>query len=121
MPPIPAITARCRFLEAVDGDTFKAEIRLIATVRLCGEGDEQCWVPELDEPGGQEALAYVKQLEGQDGIIQIPTEKAHNLASLFSFGRLLANWWKEGEEEDLASKLVRLGFASSRKGGRLGE
>ena len=104
-----------------DGDTLTVDVTVRVNVRLCGDGtDEECWAPELREPGGIAAREHLKRLAlGQRGTLVIPIGDAQNLSQLFSLGRVLGDVWIEGHS--LSQRQIESHHASSRKGGKLGE
>lgn len=117
MTPPLGLTLPCTVLKAHDGDTATVEVRIVANVRL-----PKCWAPELSQPGGVESRDNLANAAlGAKGRLHIPMEDASNLASLFTFGRVIGDIWVDGDHESLAQRQVRTGHASSTKGGRLGE
>lgn len=105
-----------------DGDTMQVEIRVRVTVRLCGDGEKQCWSPELKEPGGIEARSSLNAfVGGTHGTLYVPMKDTTNLSQLFTFGRVLGDYWPEGSDESASQRQVRTKHASTKKGGKLGE
>jgi endonuclease YncB( thermonuclease family) len=121
-PPL-GLTLPCRVLKVHDGDTMTVEVRIVANVRLCGDGKRECWAPELKEPGGIEARDYlVGYALGNSGRLHIPIgDNASNISALLTMGRVLGDVWIAGDQESISEWMVRNRFASTKKGGKLGE
>ena len=108
-PPRPAITVPCRVVSVHDGDTVSVEIRIKANVRLLDS-----WSPELSQPGGREAAARMQRLAvGKDGLLEIPLDRAGNVADVLTLGRVLGRVWVDGR--DVGSVMVAEGFATREK------
>ena len=120
-PPL-GLTLPARITSVIDGDTVRGEARVAFTLRLCGDGEKQCWAPELKEPGGQESKQNLaREATGKDGTLHIPmADDIDNISALFSLGRVLGDFWIDGNGESLSQHQVRSGHAASRKGGTLG-
>lgn len=115
-PPL-ALCVPCKVVTVYDSDTATVvEIRVRVQVRYAA-----CWGIEKREPGGQEAAASAKLAEGKSGRLFIPLGKAKNVADLFTFGRVIGEIWIDGADESESQRMVRLGFASTTKGGQLGQ
>ena len=107
--PNPALTIPCRVVSAHDGDTVSVEIRVKANVRIL-----DCWSPELSQPGGREAAARMQRLAvGKDGLLEIPLDRADNLADVLTLGRVLGRVWVDGR--DVGAVMVAEGFATREK------
>lgn len=122
MRPQPGITARCVVTNVVDGDTVDVELRIPARVRLL-----DCWAPESRTKDADEkklGLAakqnMVVMADGRHGVVFIPTGAAHSVADVLTLDRILGLVWVDGEDDDLSTRQVEQGFASTVKGGKLG-
>lgn len=122
MQPPLGITLPCKVLKVQDGDTLTLEVRIVANVRLCGDGKRECWAPELKEPLGIESRNHLAKLAlGNAGRVHVPIgENASNLSALFTLGRVLGDVWIEEDDKSLSELQVLAGYASTRKGGQLG-
>lgn len=109
-PPL-ALVVPCTIHKIYDGDTAsKATITLDISIRYL-----KCWTPELDEPGGPEARDAAKAVEGKQGRLLIPLDKANNLSDLLTFGRVLGEFFPDDSEESESARLVRQGYATPKK------
>ncbi len=109
-PPL-ALCVPCTIHKVHDGDTAtNATITLDIQVRYL-----DCWAPELTEKGGPEARDAAKAAEGKVGRLLIPLDGANNIADLLTFGRVLGKFYPDGQEESESERLVRLGYATSKK------
>lgn len=109
-PPRPAIVVPCKVVSVTDGDTVTCEIRIRTNVRLLST-----WAKELSHPGGQEAAARMHQLAlGKDGTLEIPIDRADNLADVLTLGRVLGRVWIDGR--DVGAVMVAEGLATKTKG-----
>lgn len=110
-PPPLALCVPCEVVSVYDGDTASEVILSIsAKVRY-----DNCWAPELNQPGGQESAANAKIAEGKKGRLLIPLDKANNLSDLFTFGRVVGEIWLDGQKESESQQQVMLGFATATK------
>lgn len=109
-PPALGICVPATIIKVHDGDTATdVVIEIHCQVRYL-----DCWARELSEPGGKEAADSAKIAEGKHGRLYIPAESA-SLAGLFTFGRLLGEFWPDGADESESQRQVRLGFAGKTK------
>lgn len=109
-PPL-VLCVPCAIHKMHDGDTAtEATITLDIQIRYL-----KCWAPELSEAGGPEARDAAKLAEGKKGRLMIPLEGIHNIAELLTFGRVLGEFYPDGQEESESERLVRLGYATSKK------
>ena len=109
MAPEPGITAREIVKRIIDGDTLDVELRLPVRIRLL-----DCWAPEMSDGDGLAAKFQLERMapEGSPVIIQIPTADAHSVKDVFTFGRVLATAWREGDEFSLNDNMIDSGHAS---------
>lgn len=120
--PPQGLAVPANVVSVYDGDTMTVEIRLRVNVRLCGDGMKQCWAPELKEPGGPKSKESLQLATmGRHGTLWIPLGNATNLSQLFTLGRVLGDFWVDGEEESVSEMQVRTKHAATKKGGALGE
>jgi len=83
------------------------EVTIRARVRLL-----DCWAPELNQPGGPEAKAYlVKLANGKRAIMNVPI--GARLDDSFSFGRVLS--WLNIDGVDVSKSVVDAGHATAKK------
>lgn len=106
--PSSQLVLPARIVEVYDGDTVTVEFKLRARVRLL-----DCWAPELNQPGGNESRAALKQYEQQTALVVIPLDRASRLDDIFSFGRLLGDVVVDGKS--LAEQQVATGNAKRQK------
>lgn len=109
-PPL-ALCVPCEVVKVYDGDTAS---EVILSVRVTVRYDN-CWAPELNQPGGKESAASAKLAEGKKGRLFIPIDNANNLSDLFSFGRVVGEIWLDGEKESESQQQVMLGHATVTK------
>lgn len=123
MQPPLGLTLPCTILKVHDGDTLTVEVRIVANVRLCGDGKRECWAPELSEPGGIQSRDHLAGMAlGSSGRLHIPIgDKASNISALLTMGRVLGDVWVDDSAESLSEWQVRTYHASTKKGGRPGE
>lgn len=115
-PPL-SLCLPCVVDKVHDGDTAtKVTISVPVQVRY-----DNCWAPELKQPGGIEARDNAKLAEGKHGRLFIPISDANNLADLFTFGRVVGEIYLDGVPESESKRQVKAGHASTTKGGKLGE
>lgn len=115
-PPL-GLSIPARIISAHDGDTATdVVIEVHVQVRY-----DNCWAPELSQPGGPESAASAKQAQGKHGRLFIPLNNPIDLWKLFTFGRVLGEFWPDGANESESQRQVRLGFASTTKHGELGK
>lgn len=110
-PPALGLTVPATIKTVHDADTATdVVIELHIQVRYL-----RCWGRELSEPGGPEAAASAKQTEGKRGRLFIPLNSNLELWKLFTFGRVLGEFWPDGSDESESQRQVRLGFAGETK------
>jgi endonuclease YncB( thermonuclease family) len=121
-PPL-GLTARATVIKVVDGDTIDVELHIRTRIRMLG-----CWAPEsrtldpAEKKLGLAAKAHLSELTADgNGTVFIPTEDAHSIADVMTLDRLLGRFWMDGQVTDISTEQVVNGFASSTKGGKLGE
>ena len=112
MTPELGITARAVVNRIVDGDTLDLELRIPIRVRLM-----DCWAQERDSPEGLQAMMHLQRMapDRSSVIVHIPTQRAHNLKDVFTFGRVLGRVWREGDDESLSEAMVASGYATREK------
>jgi len=150
-PPIlRTVEITCEVVSIVDGDTLDAAVpvdwelplvgggtlavkSIIVRIRLLGAHGRGCWA---DETRRQSSIANVSQREaayrsgiaskknleslalGKSGLIRLPVE-SNRVIDYLSLERLLSEVVVNGQS--LGQTQVRMKFASTTKGGRLGE
>ena len=107
--PQPGWTTRCRIERVVDGDTLDVTVIRKIRVRLL-----ECWAPEKTQPAGRESLEAIKQHEGEEAILFIPTE-SDTLDEIMTFGRVLGHVWLTGDDRSLSERQVEQGHATKEK------
>lgn len=121
--PPAGLALPCKVVAVHDGDTLTVDVTIRTNVRLCGDGaDEQCWAPELREPGGVAARESLRTASiDQHGTLWLPIGDASNLSQLLTFGRVLGDVWLDSSpRESLSAYQVRRGHAATQKGRPLG-
>ncbi len=110
-PPVPGIAIPATIKTVHDGDTATdVVIEVHVQVRYLN-----CWAPELSKPGGPESAASAKLAEGKHGVLFVPLADPFELWKLFTFGRVLGEFWPDGATESESERQVRLGFAGKTK------
>lgn len=100
----------------IDGDTVCVSIHLPAVIRL-----RNCWAPEMtgdeSESGKDSRDALVDLLDPpNDVIVNIPTGEARSLTDIMTFGRVVGDIWRPGQDRTVSHEMVSLGFATAEKG-----
>src|SRR3990172_8358288 len=90
-PPL-GICLPCQVVKVHDGDTAN---QVDVTIRVQVRYDE-CWSPELSEPGGKDAAASAKLAEGKHGRLLVPIKSGDELIDLLTFGRVVGSIWLDG-------------------------
>ena len=122
--PVPSWTTTATVTRVVDGDTIDVEIKRTIRIRLI-----DCWAPErkLDNRLPKEAQAAAKKAglaskahltliaQGQQVIVQIPTDPNGNFAQSLTLGRVLGQAWLANDSKSLAEKQVASGFATKER------
>jgi hypothetical protein len=91
-----------------DGDTpIDATIHLKVQIRY-----KDFYSPELSEPGGKEAREEAKKVEGIAGRLYIPLDGAKSMADIFTFGRVIGDFYPDGSSISESERLVLLGHGS---------
>lgn len=113
-PPL-GVTARAVVDRVIDGDTLLAHVQWPIRIRL-----KDCWAPELrgDHDGrGQAAKDHMEKIApvGSRIVFNVDSHDASSLGDLMTFGRIVANVWREGDQESLSQIMVGTGFATESK------
>lgn len=113
--PRPGIVSRVQVTDVYDGDTVDVTLTRRVRVRLL-----DCWAPEIrthDDEEKRQGLAarnFLKEFaEGQDAILEIPTEEATGLDDVFTFGRVLGRLYVRGK--NVSAVMVQEGHATATK------
>ena len=106
-------TTKGRVVHVVDGDTVDIEIRKRVRVRLL-----KCWAPELHGSRRNAGLASRENLkelcEGKLVKLHIPADEEGELASRFTFGRVLGFVYLE-DDTNVSDLMVDSGHAARTK------
>jgi endonuclease YncB( thermonuclease family) len=115
-PPL-GVTARARVVEITDGDTLSVELSLPISVRI-----RNCWAAEKNTDAGKAAKEYIQQLlpPGSEVVVNVPTHHVKKVQSIFSFGRVLGNIYRQIDGKSIADIMISAGHAFSSKGELLG-
>jgi endonuclease YncB( thermonuclease family) len=110
-PPL-GLTARAVVDRVIDGDTLCLTISLPFCVRL-----RDCWAPEIHGAERPAGLVAKEQLErmapvGSHVRVNIPTGDVNALGGILTFGRVLGDVWRDGDQESLSELMVGAGFAT---------
>lgn len=122
--PAPSWTTTATVTRVVDGDTIDVEIKRTIRIRLI-----DCWAPErkLDNRLPKEEQAAAKKAglaskahltliaQGQQVIVQIPTDPNGNFAQSLTLDRVLGQAWLANDQKSLAEKQVAAGFATKER------
>jgi endonuclease YncB( thermonuclease family) len=108
--PPPGVTFPAEVQRVVDGDTVDVSVKLILRIRIL-----DCWAPEKNTPEGKIASQALKDLlpKGTPIKFHVPLEKAKKLGDVLTFGRVLANIWKDSI--DIGQTMVHNGYATKTK------
>ena len=113
-PPL-GLCARAIVDRVIDGDTLDVLVTIPVRVRLLN-----CWAPEIrgeERPEGLVAKALLEQMApvGSRVHVQIPSGDVEALPGVFSFGRVLGEVWRVGDDESLSELMVASGAATREK------
>lgn len=113
-PPL-GLTARAIVDRVIDGDTIDVLVTIPVRVRLL-----DCWAPEItggEKLDGLASKALMEQMApvGSRVHVQIPSGDVDALAGVFSFGRVLGQVWRAGDDESLSEMMVAAGAATRKK------
>lgn len=113
-PPPLGITSTAVIDRVVDGDTVDVEVTIGVRVRLL-----DCWAPEIrgdEEAEGRKSKAALERLlpAGSEAVVHIPTNSP-DLASVLTFGRVLAHIWPAGCDRSVSETMVQQGYATREK------
>lgn len=122
--PAKGLCVDCTVLRAIDGDTIEVEVKTTLRVRLL-----DCWCPEsrtldpIEKAMGAKAkdAMQVAVAGNPKATLFVPASDAKSLLDVTTMGRVLGKVWVEDFEEDLSAMMVRGGYASTTKVGKLGE
>jgi endonuclease YncB( thermonuclease family) len=115
--PVPhGVCFAGRIVGVHDGDTLTFQVTTTYQVRL-----EDCWAPELDEPGGLSATAALTRMAiGETGRLFIPFGKP-GFGDETSFNRVVGRVWRKGSRLDLSREMIRAGHATEKEPKRKGK
>lgn len=123
--PAPSWTTPAVVTRVIDGDTLDVEIRRTVRIRLL-----DCWAPEskIDarlpaaerdaaKRAGIASKAHLTLIaQGQQVIVQIPTDPDGNFSQSITLGRVLGNVWIQSDpSQTLSEKQVAAGHATKNK------
>lgn len=113
-PPV-GLCRPAKVIRVIDGDTIEVEIRTVVTVRLL-----DCWAPETkgeEKPRGLKAKAHMQDLVGEQpqGRVLLPLPEDGSLQKSITMGRVLGQFWRDGDETSIAEQMVATGHATTTK------
>jgi endonuclease YncB( thermonuclease family) len=113
--PSLGLTARAIVDRVIDGDTLDVLITVPVRVRML-----DCWAPETrgdEKPQGEASKSLLEQMApvGSKVLVNIPTTHVDALAGVFTFGRVLGEVWRPGDDESLSVMMVAAGAATKEK------
>ena len=113
-PPL-GVTARAVVNRVIDGDTLVVDVRWPITIRL-----KDCWAPEITGEQKQFGLSAKQHLQriapvGSTVVINIDSRDANGLGDVMSFGRVVANAWRMGDQDSLSELMIDSGHAAREK------
>jgi endonuclease YncB( thermonuclease family) len=113
--PDLGLTARAIVDRVIDGDTLDVFITVPVRVRMI-----DCWAPEItgeQKPQGETSKALLEQMapKGSSVRVHVPTTHIDALAGVFTFGRVLGEVWRQGDDESLSAMMVNAGAATREK------
>lgn len=109
-PPL-GITARAEVERVIDGDTIIVHLMLPVRVRLL-----KCYAPEIhgvDRIAGERSKEAMERMlpVGAKCIVHVPTQDADALGDVLTFGRVLGDVYRVGDDESVSQLLVGMGLA----------
>lgn len=115
-PPL-GITARAIVERVIDGDTLDVVLQFPVRVRLLN-----CWAPEIRgdsvHQGVKSKLALSGLLpKGSRVMVNVPTKDAMQVSDVLTFGRVLADVYREHDELSISERMVQDGYATQSKTG----
>lgn len=113
-PPL-GITARAIVERVIDGDTLDVVLQLPVRVRLL-----DCWAPEthgISASAGDLSKRALQDLcpHGSRVVVDVPTERATQVSDVLTFGRVLANVFRDGDEVSVSERMVSGNYATRTK------
>jgi endonuclease YncB( thermonuclease family) len=113
--PSLGLTARAIVDRVIDGDTLDVLITVPVRVRMI-----DCWAPETrgdEKLEGEASKLLLEQMAtvGSKVLVNIPTTHVDALAGVFTFGRVLGEVWRQGDDESLSVMMVAAGAATKEK------
>jgi endonuclease YncB( thermonuclease family) len=113
--PEPGLVARGVIDRVIDGDTVDVLITIPVRVRLL-----DCWAPEIrggEKDDGLIAKSLMENMapKGASVRVHVPTGQVDAMLGVLSFGRVLGQIWRDGDDESLAEMLVATGAATREK------
>jgi endonuclease YncB( thermonuclease family) len=114
-PPLLGLVARGVIDRVIDGDTVDVFVTIPVRVRLL-----DCWAPETRGDEKADGLLAKSLLEtmapaGSQIVVQVPSGHVDALSGVFSFGRVLGQIWRAGDDESLSEMMVAAGAATREK------
>ena len=108
---------RAQIVRVIDGDTVQLLLQLPATVRI-----KDLWSPELrgiDAIAGHKAKDALEKLlpDGCQVKVKIGTEDASNLGDVFSFGRVVGEVYRMGDDDPVSEIMIQMGHGTRHKHG----
>jgi endonuclease YncB( thermonuclease family) len=107
--PEPGLVARGVIDRVIDGDTVDVLITIPVRVRLLRINAEETRGPEKEIGLKWKALMEKLAPEGSRVLVHIPSGHVDALAGVFTFGRVLGDVWREGDDENLSDAMERSG------------
>jgi endonuclease YncB( thermonuclease family) len=113
-PPL-GITARASVIRVIDGDTIEVAVHWPLVIRL-----KDCWAPEVrgpESPQGKKSKSHLENLlaPGDAIVFNIESKAADSLGDVLSFGRVIGQVWRPGEDSSVSDLMIDAGFASRTK------
>lgn len=118
------VQARATVTRVIDGDTLVCSIHWPVTIRLL-----DCWAHETRGDHkflGLAATSHLRTLLGYPGktceacghtahtpiIVDVRTNEADSFGDILTFGRVLGQIYREGDEDSVSDMMIRDGFAT---------
>jgi endonuclease YncB( thermonuclease family) len=116
-PPL-GLTARAIVRRVVDGDTVDVALTIPVRVRLL-----DCWAPEItgsEKLAGEASRQLLEKMAPMGSVVRVhvPTGDVDALGGVLTFGRVLGQVYREGDDESLSELMVAAGMATESKGDR---
>lgn len=113
--PQLGLTARATVDRVVDGDTVDLVMHIPVRIRM-----RDCWAPEVtgqEKLRGEAAKSHLETMAPQGSRVRlhVATDGATAVGDILTFGRVVGDIWREGDDDSLNQLMVAAGHATEEK------